>query len=173
MPSRRTFMHAAFIALAGVALTDVAQGGGDLPAATEPVLLQVTGDIGVTNNGAVANFDRRMLDALPRHRLETYTDWTEGLQVFEGPLLADLLARVGARGGTLRATALNDYHVDIPISDAEKYTVVLALRHNGEPMSVRDKGPIWIVYPNPSPKTAIASPHNDKSIWQLRSLDVR
>lgn len=49
-------------------------------------------------------------------------------------------------------------------------SVVLALRQNGAPMSVRDKGPIWIIYPNPNPgpEAALASPHNDKSVWMTR-----
>lgn len=173
MPLRRTLILLAALSAAGSALFGAAQATSSLPKAGQPVLLEVTGKIGITNEGATARFDREMLDALPQHRLETYTDWTEGLQVFEGPLLADVLERVGAYGTSLRATALNDYQVEIPRADSEKYPVLLALRQNGAPMSVRDKGPIWIVYPNSSPEAAIASPHNDKSIWQLRSLDVQ
>ena len=173
MPLRRTLILLAALSAAGTALFGAAHATGPLPKAGSPVLLAVTGKISVTNEGDAAEFDREMLNALPQHRLETYTDWTEGLQVFEGPLLADVLERVGAYGSTVRAIALNDYAVDIPSADSEDHTVVLALRQNGTPMSVRDKGPIWIIYPNPSPEAAIASPHNDKSVWQLRSLDVR
>ena len=161
------------MALIGLLVATVAAGAAALPKPQGPVLLEVTGVIDITNSDAAVRFDRAMLEALPQHRLETYTDWTEGLQVFEGPLLSDLLARIGAGGHTLHATALNDYAVDIPRSDAEDYPVLLALRHNGQPMSVRNKGPIWIIYPNKDPQAAMASPHNAKSIWQLRSLDVR
>ena len=170
---RRAVMLLALMSLAGAALAGPAHASNKLPTPGKPVLLEVTGKITVTNEEGSARFDREMLNALPQHRLETYTDWTEGLQVFEGPLLVDVLERVGAYGTTLRAIALNDYQVDIPSADSGNYPVVLALRHNGTPMSVRDKGPIWIIYPNPSPEAALASPHNDKSIWQLRSLDVR
>lgn len=173
MPLRRTLILLAALSAAGTALLGAAQATSPLPEAATPVLLEVTGKISVTSGGVAARFDREMLNALPQHRLETYTDWTEGPQVFEGPLLADVLERVGAYGATLRAIALNDYQVEIPRADAEDYPVVLALRHNGAPMSVRDKGPIWIIYPNPNPAAAIASPHNDKSVWQLRRLDVQ
>jgi len=173
MPLRRTLILLAALSVAGAALFGAAQAASPLPKAGTPVLLEVTGKIRVTNEGEAARFDRDMLNALPQHRLETYTDWTEGPQVFEGPLLADVLERVGAYGSTLRATALNDYRVEIPRADSEAYPVVLALRQNGAPMSVRDKGPIWIIYPNATPESALASPHNDKSVWQLRSLDVR
>lgn len=170
---RRAWVKAAAVVLTGMAFATTAAGTGELPLPQGRVLLEVTGAIAATNNGAAANFDRSMLEALPQHRLETYTDWTDGPQVFEGPLLADLLARLGARGNTLHATALNDYAVDIPSSDAQEFPVLLALRHNGQPMPVRSKGPIWIIYPNSDPQAAKASPHNAKSIWQLRNLDVR
>lgn len=170
---RRTLILLAALSAAGAGLLGTAQATSSLPKAGQPVLLEITGKIRVTNDEGAASFDRDMLNALPQHRLETYTDWTEGPQVFEGPLLADVLARVEAYGTTLRATALNDYQVEIPREDAAAYPVLLALRHNGAPMSVRDKGPIWIIYPNSSPEAAIASPHNEKSIWQLRSLDVQ
>jgi len=170
---RRASMLLAVMSLAGAALVGAAHASEGLSKAGKPILLEVTGKIRVTNDEGAAQFDRKMLNALPQQRLETYTDWTEGLQVFEGPLLADVLDRVGAYGTTLRATALNNYQVDIPRADTDSHAVVLALRHNGAPMSVRDKGPIWIIYPNPDPQAGIASPHNGKSIWQLRSLDVQ
>ena len=170
---RREVMLLALMSLAGAALAGPAHASNRLPKPGKPVLLEVTGKITVTNEAASARFDLDMLNALPQHRLETYTDWTKGLQVFEGPLLADVLERVGAYGSTVRAIALNDYEVDIPSADSEDHSIVLALRQNGTPMSVRDKGPIWIIYPNPNPAAATASPHNDKSVWQLRRLDVR
>jgi len=171
MLSRSLKVAAVFLAAAVLAAPTLADVG--LPKPAGRVLLQVTGAISVTNDGAAANFDLQMLDALPQHRIESYTDWTDGLQIFEGPLLADLLDRVGAQGRTLHATALNDYAVDIPQSDARDHAVLLALRHNGEAMSVREKGPIWIIYPSAHPKETQPNPHNEKSIWQLRSLDVR
>lgn len=173
MLSHRALLLLAILSVAATTAFGAARADGKLPDAGKPVLLEVTGKISVTNAGTTAMFDREMLSALPQHRLETYTDWTEGLQVFEGPLLADLLERVGAHGGTIRAIALNDYQVDIPRADSDDHGVILALQHNGAPLSVRDKGPIWIIYPNPNPKSATASQHNDKSVWQLRSLDVR
>lgn len=44
----------------------------------------------------------------------------------------------------------------IPIADFEKLNVILAYRRDGKAMPVRDKGPLWIMYPfddNPAIKT--------------------
>jgi len=47
----------------------------------------------------------------------------------------------------LKVTALNDYTIEVPIADAKEWPTILALKADGENMSVRDKGPLWLVYP--------------------------
>ena len=140
-----------------------------LPSPQGRVVLTVTGALTNRNTADAAEFDLAMLEQLPQHKLTTTTPWTEGPQTFRGVLLRDLLAAVGARGQTLMARALNDYAIEFPAADGTSYEVLLALRHNGEPMSVRDKGPIWVVYPD---DTGL-SQARDRMIWQLRSLAVR
>ena len=58
-----------------------------------------------------------------------------------------MLGAVGAQGRTLRAIALNDYKVDIPFDDVRTIDVVMARLLDGRPMPVRDKGPLFIIYP--------------------------
>ena len=62
--------------------------------------------------------NRAALEAMPTTTIETSTIWAEGLRTFTGVPLADLVAAQGIRGSTLRAVALNDYAVEIPLSDA-------------------------------------------------------
>jgi len=118
-------------------------------------------------------FDRAALEAMAIETVETTTAWTDGKQVFEGPLARDILAAADAQGETVRAVALNDYAVEIPVSDFHRYDVIIALRHNGEAMSVRDKGPLWIIYPRDAHSELQTSAQNDKWIWQLSRLDVQ
>lgn len=141
---------------------------GELPPPRGPVILTVAGTIERTNVGGLAEFDLDMLLAMPQTQVRTDTFWTDGPQEFSGVPLADLLAHVGADGATLRATALNDYAIEIPVSDASDHGVLLALEHNGALMRVRDKGPIWVVYPNPDDVPEA----RNRMIWQLRRLDV-
>lgn len=137
-------------------------------------LLEVTGQItDAMDGGGGARFDRQALEAMPQHRITTSTPWTDGVSVFEGPLLCDLLERVGADGTVLRARALNDYAVEIPISDCERYPVILALTRDGEPLSRRDMGPIWIVYPRDDFSELQLETVNARWIWQLTEIEVR
>ena len=137
-------------------------------------LLEVTGHIAdAMDGGGGARFDRQALEAMPQHRITTSTPWTDGVSVFEGPLLCDLLEMVGAKGTVLQARALNDYAVEIPISDCERYPVILALARDGERLSRRDMGPIWIVYPRDDFPELQLETVNARWIWQLTELEVR
>ena len=146
-----------------------AQASGASAAPSGRVILEVQG----TGVDRVFRFDRAALERLPQKTLKTHTDWTDGEQVFEGVLLKDLLDHLGAKGTEVRAVALNDYAVSIPAADADAYPVLLALKQNGRPMRIRDKGPIWIVYPNDVTDKSRPGAHNDKMVWQLQRLEIR
>lgn len=172
MLSRRFFLGYATLLAATLVVSDTGFASENLPVPTGTEILRITGKIDRKNQGDAAVFDREMLNNLPQQRLETYTDWTEGVQVFEGPPLADVLEAVRANGTKIRAFAINDYSAIMPLSDAKEYSVLLALRHNGEAMSVRKNGPIWIIYPKLGADTSEPSPHNEKSVWQLNRLNI-
>jgi hypothetical protein len=144
-----------------------------LGAPSGEVLLTVSGDIAVTNGEGTAVFDRAMLEALPVVEFTTTTTWTDGPQTFTGVELHDLLERLGVEGGTLRAFAVNDYAVDIPVEDAVEGGPIVAYLWNGAAMSVRDKGPLWIVYPYDSNRDYRSEVIYSRSIWQLERMEVR
>jgi hypothetical protein len=142
-----------------------------------PVILEILGQIGIgnaedANGNPIAQFDLDGLTLLPQVSLETRTEWTEGLQFFEGVLLRDILSVVDASGEQIRAIALNDFEAMLPFGDAHAYDVLLAFRHNGNLMPVRNKGPIWIIYPSNEDESRLANPHNMKMVWQLSKLLV-
>ncbi|MBF9061324.1 oxidoreductase [Rhodobacterales bacterium HKCCSP123] len=146
-------------------------------AALEPaegeVLLTVTGAIGQTNAGDAAEFDRALLEGLGTVVIETTTIWTDGLQTFEGVELVDLLAAIEAEGTNLRGIAHNDYAVDIPVADAVEGGPIVAFLRNGEAMSLRDKGPLWVIYPFDSSPDYQSETIYSRSIWQLDRIEVQ
>jgi hypothetical protein len=137
------------------------------------VILTVDGRIDTSRYPNGAAFDRDALFALGSEKLETETHFTKGMQSFEGVRLAVLLEAVGANGTVLTATGLDGYSVDIPMEDATRFSVFLAMKWNGAVMKVRNKGPVWIVYPIsrfPETNTEI---HSARAVWQLKTLTVR
>lgn len=138
-----------------------------------PVILTVSGNVEVTNGEAGAAFDREMLYAIGVSEITTSTPWTDGPQVFSGVLARDVLARVGAEGTLVLASALNDYTVELPFEDFTQYDVILATEMNGEEMRVSDKGPIWIVYPRDGEPALQDRRLHDRWVWQLKALEVQ
>lgn len=137
-----------------------------------PVVLQVSGLIEVFNQGKVAALDMAALQALPQKSFTTHTPWDKNPTAFSGPLLRDVLQLVKARGQQVRAVALNDYRVKLPVSDAQEHDVLVALQINGQPIPVRTRGPLFIVYPFDSKKALQHKTYFERSIWQLKALEV-
>jgi len=144
-----------------------------LPPPAGEVILTVDGAIANTTDGKQAQFDLAALEALGLTAVETSTPWTDGVIRYEGVLARDLLKHVGANGTKLVATALNDYLADIPISDLTDYDVILAVKANGEYLPIRDKGPIFIVYPLDSDPALLNNTIYSRCVWQLARLTVQ
>ncbi len=143
-----------------------------LDAPTGKVILTMSGNIAATNNGKKADFDLAMLERLPQTTFTTQTPWDKHPVKFSGPLLRDVLAVVKASGTALHAVAVNDYKTTIPVSDTNRYPVVVAHKMNDQAISVRTKGPLFIVYPFDS-KPELQDPvYYDRSAWQLRELKI-
>lgn len=143
-----------------------------LAAPQEEVLLTVSGNVANTNTTDTAQLDLALLESLDRTTIETSTIWTEGTQIFEGVSLSVLVDALGLEGQTLRATAINDYAVDIPMSDAVEGGAIVAYKLDGAKMSVRDKGPLWIVYPYDSNADFRTEVIYSRSIWQLNRIEA-
>lgn len=161
-------------------LSPVAAEPGDSDAGFDPmdapegeVILRVDGAIEHANDGDRALLDRTMLDRLPHVELETSTVVTDGVNHFEGFLMRDLLEALGAEGDEVVATALNDYIVDIPMEDFHDYDVVVAHTRDGEALTPRDKGPLWIVYPRDDHAELDDIRYDYRWVWQLEHLEVR
>lgn len=112
------------------------------------------------------------------HDVITHTVWTEGPQHFQGPLLKDVLNDAGFSDfdlpqRTLTLSALNDFVLEIPASDAILYAPLLARVANGARMTVRDKGPLWLVYPRDTTPELQAPLFDERWVWQLTRIEIR
>lgn len=166
----RRLFHAVLLATLAAMGTAAAES---LPAVDGPPILSVTGELGKTNDGEAMVFDRPLFDSLPQTEIVTHTSWTDGATRFSGVTLADLLDWLEAEGELLRVTALNDYAADIPVEEVRQYPVLLASRLNGEVMSVREKGPLWVIYPiDDFPELAVGE-SDAKMVWQVERIEVR
>ncbi|MEX0496518.1 molybdopterin-dependent oxidoreductase [Raoultella terrigena] len=143
-----------------------------LPAPEGKPVLTISGLIGNTNEGDTAVFDRAALEKLGMQTVETTTPWYSGKIRFDGVSLSKLMDLVAAKGKSARVIALNDYTTIVPIDDFHKFPVILALKMNGEYMRVRDKGPLFIVYPYDSSPDLQNQIYYSRSAWQVAKIII-
>lgn len=139
--------------------------------ASEPhIILEVQ-----LGEGAVIGYTLEDLRALPLTEFETSTVWTQGTDIYAGVLLLDLLHHIGHTPvrGAVNVRALDGYSAGIDATLITEQAPLLSFLRNGSPMSVRDQGPVWLIFPydhNPAFRTESIYA---KSVWQVRSLEVR
>lgn len=156
----------------GATASRVGHAADHLSLPNDKVILSVSGRIGAFNKDGSAEFDRAMLESLGMESFETTTPWYNGPVKFEGVRMQTLMQAVGATGKSVTAIALNDYTTDIPLADFERYGVLLALKRDGNEMPVRDKGPLFIVYPYDSMPELKSQKFYSRSAWQVAKLEV-
>jgi hypothetical protein len=145
--------------------------GTAIPAPNGPVILRIAGKAAA---GETA-FDMAALESLGLVRFTTPTNWTEGPTTFEGVLLSRVLEAVGADPSAtiLTMVALNDYRAPVPFEDAQKWPVMLALKENGHYLSTRDRGPLWVVYPQHLDADLGNYEMSARWVWQLAAIDIQ
>lgn len=156
-----------------ITLATFESADADIPKPDGAPMLVITGKITKTNVGGEAQLDRKSLQAIGMKKLTTSNQFEPGVHTYEGVLLEDLLTFLGATGTKLIATALDGYSVEIPMYDAEHFPIILAMIRNGQPMTVRDRGPLWIIYPIDQFKELKDEKYSSRSIWQLNRIDVQ
>lgn len=165
-------LHRLFVYLAVLVLSISSAAAGSLSKPTGKPILIVSGNITNKNTESSAEFDRSMLETIGLQTIETATPWYETRMQFEGVPLNKLMELVGASGTKVTAIALNDYVTTIPIDDFKRFKVVLAMKRNGNYMPVRDKGPLFIVYPYDSDPQLQTQTYYTRSAWQVAKLII-
>ena len=143
-----------------------------IPAPTGPVVLTISG-ADHPNVGDKLQFDMETLEKLGTVGYTAYDRQAVGKNVaFTGPLLSTVLAAAGVHGTLLHYGAVNDYTVDIPVSDAAQYAPMIATRADGERMDVAHYGPLRVVYPTTGLKLD-PTVYDPRWIWQLTDIIAR
>lgn len=163
MHSRSVFRPALLFVLAAAVLA-VASA----PArANDRTILTVLDD-----DGAAVEFSMDALDRLPQRDIATGTIWQADTSRFTGPALVDVLDAADVAAEAVELAALNDYSVELPTDTLEDTAPIVATRIDGAPISRRDKGPLWIIYPYDSDPRYRTETIYARSVWHLHRIEV-
>ncbi|MGO9769451.1 MAG: molybdopterin-dependent oxidoreductase [Roseiarcus sp.] len=159
------------LVIAGFAAVLVCGGpasGQTAPDAQAPIVVVD----GKTATGAPMSFTRADLEAMGATKVVTHTPWHDGAVAFEGVLGRALMKKVGAKGDHVAIAALDNYTVSVPMADFEDHGVVFAYALNGKPMSVEDKGPLFLIYPFDAEPALANETYYSRSIWQIARITI-
>lgn len=139
----------------------------------DKVVLTISGKIGSNGQGEAQKFSIADLEKLGSQTIETTTPWYDGRMRFEGVSFNTLFDKVNAQGQTVKVVALNDYTISVPVDDLKKNNAILAYKRNGNLMPVRDKGPLFIIYPYDSKPELNNQIYYARSAWQVARIIVQ
>ena len=133
----------------------------------EPTLSIVVG-------GETIPLSRSELESLPQQRITTTSPYFKGTQEFSGPSLQTLIDTYQQPGSeSILFRALNNYAVETPLQDALALNAIIATRRDSGVMSVRSRGPFWVMLPL-AQQPALDNPDNHRlMIWQLSSIELK
>ena len=161
-----------FLSLVFMGMLSTGSLAQTLPKPKGPVILTVGGHISQRNAGDYAEFDAVMLDSMEVTQLTTASPWHAQPVTFTGPSLSKILNAVGAQGKVLKMTAMNKYETSVPFDDAVDFGPVLARRANGNELTIRQKGPLFMIYPFDKMPQLKSDTYYTRSIWQLQKIVV-
>ncbi|WP_299196181.1 molybdopterin-dependent oxidoreductase [uncultured Amphritea sp.] len=143
-----------------------------LPQPEGPVILTISGKIQNTQDGQTARLDLAQLQRLESDTFTLQTRWSNSLNSYHGPLLSAVLNHVGAEGNHIRLTALNDYSVEFERHYMDQYEPILAWSEDGKQLSIRNKGPLWLILPHHKFPELTGEIHTGRMIWQLSRIEI-
>ena len=120
--------------------------------------------------GTDIRLDRAAIETLPQIDFQTTTIWTDGTNHFSGPPLLPVLRAAGIVDGVVSLRAANDYSVEIPVAELTENAPIIASRIDGKPFDLREKGPLWLVYPYDSSPAYQSETVYSRSLWQLVAI---
>jgi hypothetical protein len=152
------------------------QVGDAIPAPTGDVVLTIDGNISQHNEGETLVFDMETLEKLGVVQYDVDDPFVKKNIVYSGVLLSEILKFAGAApdAKTITLHALDDYSVDMPLEDATKWPVLVALKADGKYMPIENNGPLISIFPfNDFPDELDHLTYDAFWVWSLAGITVK
>ncbi|MDG6773868.1 hypothetical protein QCB45_05955 [Thiomicrorhabdus sp. ZW0627] len=86
---------------------------------------------------------------LPIREYRLYNPWEKSTDNYSGVLLTDLVAKYATpETKAIRFRAIDDYEVTFKKAEWNDFRILLATRKNGRYMTISEKGPLYLVFPD-------------------------
>lgn len=96
----------------------------------------------------------------------------KGRHSWQGVSLNELIKLSGRSAESVRVVALNGYYASVPLNDLKNYDPIVAYRRDGKTLSIREKGPIILIYPFDKFKVLNQQTYINRSVWQVNEIHI-
>ena len=126
----------------------------------------------IAPDGSEVSYTPAELEQFPTYQLTTTTPWRDAPAVFEGVMLADVLAAHGLDTvAAIKVTAENDYSTTIEQALFSSVDILVATRVDGRPHSRRVRGPIqFVIDAETFANSSLTSESN--LVWMAARIEV-
>ncbi|MCC8256582.1 putative pterin-binding protein [Vibrio campbellii] len=108
---------------------------------------------------------------LPQTTITTKIPWNPEASEYSGITMNTLLKFLDISiNKQVTFVALNDYKISIPKEDFLEYQPIIAIKENRKLMSIRKKGPYWLIYPLSTHPEINNTDFHAKMIWQIKDV---
>lgn len=151
------------------------KAGSTVPHRTGPTVLTIEGKISQTNADNALKFDMETLESIGVVEYKVNDPFAKKSILYSGVLLSELLKVAGAdkNANTLTLWALDDYSVDMKISDSEKWPILIATKADGAYMPLDQKGPLISVFPFDNFPEIDHLTYDNQWLWALAKITVK
>jgi len=149
--------------------------GDTVPHRTGPTVLTVDGKISQTNADNALKLDMETLESIGVIEYKVNDPFAKKNILYSGVLLSELLKVAGAdkNATTLTLWALDDYSVDMKISDSDRWPVMIATKADGAYMPLDQKGPLISVFPFDNFPEIDHLTYDNQWLWALARITVK
>ncbi|RBP75570.1 molybdopterin-dependent oxidoreductase [Marinobacter nauticus] len=127
----------------------------------------------ITDGKETLVLDRALLESFPQSVIETTSPYYDGTAEFSGPTLARVIEHFGSTGASaVTLVALNGYKVSGSMKELMSLDAIVSTRQNGEPMSIRQRGPYWIMLPLSERPELDSEDFHRYMVWQLNRIEL-
>lgn len=118
-------------------------------------------------------FTRRDLEAMNWHEVQTGNQFITGQGRFRGPRFVEVLSLIGHAGATrVRLLSAGGDISEIGFAELARYDPILAMEMDGRALTLRDFGPVWVMYPIDDHPELRDSRYNNRLVWQLQVVEL-
>jgi hypothetical protein len=127
----------------------------------------------LTNGNESTVLDWSDLESLPQATIKTASPYFEGEVEFSGPTLRSVINQIDAsEKKKITFIALNNYRVSGDITKLLSMDAIVATRQDGKTMSIRQRGPFWVMLPLSDRPELDHEDFHRFMVWQLDQIKL-